>query len=432
MSDKQSADCKLCALLWDESFLWGLMSWKALRQSGLPFDLVRSEEIRAGALSPYAMIFVPGGWAAAKVSALGKAGLAEIRRFVQNGGSYLGICGGAGLATDSHLGLLPVYRTPNACRVPSFSGPIRLTLADHPIWNNVTTPVFHAWWPPQLDVATEKDFRILARYDQALPQAMSADILVENAQKTGWADLEKQYGIFLNPERLKGEPAVVEGLYGRGKVVLSLVHFDTLNDPNGAMVLQNLWRYLIDEAHCGLRIKPPPSADVPREKDFFPFTDILDDIARTVTRLIDEGERLHLWRRRNELLLQWRRGIRGMEYSTLSAMTQDIAQRLSVHHKSVTGPINPPAWPDQAHLKQSLEHIGKLLHAFADESVQLLRLEQAFLTGPAATPDPCWNEKIHRLRKVLFGEARHFGGTFKPLIDALDRLLYRLLKSDSL
>lgn len=428
MSDVQSADCKPCALLWDESYLWGLMAWKALRQSDLPFDLVRSEEIRAGALSSYAMIFVPGGWAAAKVSALGKAGLTEIRRFVQDGGSYLGICGGAGLATDSHLGLLPVYRTPNLDRVPSFSGPIRLTLSDHPIWNNVPTPVFHAWWPPQLDATIEKDFRILARYDEALPQAMSADILVADGRKTGWAKLEKAYGILLDPDRLKGEPAVVEGLYGRGKVVLSLVHFDTPNDPNSARVLKNLWRYLIDEAHCILRINPPFSADVPCGTNIFPFADILDDIARTVSHLIAEGERRHFWRRRNELLLQWRRGIRGMEYSTLCAMTQDIAQRLSVHNES----FKSPAWPDQAHLKQSLEQIGKRLHEFADESIPLLRLEHAFVTGADATREPCRDEKINRLREVLFGASRQFGGKFKILIDALDYLLYRLLKSDSL
>ncbi|MGA3206366.1 MAG: hypothetical protein ABSE05_00905 [Syntrophales bacterium] len=36
---------KACALLWDESFAWGLMARKALTEACLPFDLLRSEEI---------------------------------------------------------------------------------------------------------------------------------------------------------------------------------------------------------------------------------------------------------------------------------------------------------------------------------------------------------------------------------------------------
>ncbi len=145
-----------CALLWDESFLWGLMAWRALREAGLPFDLIRSDDIRAGALSHYAMIFVPGGWASAKLRSLGEKGQAEIRSFVENGGSYLGICGGAGLATESGIGLLPVQRKATQERVPSFSGPIRLSTTDHIIWENIKSPVFSAWWPFQFHIADEK------------------------------------------------------------------------------------------------------------------------------------------------------------------------------------------------------------------------------------------------------------------------------------
>ena len=64
------------------------MAWRALREAGLPFDLIRSDDIRAGALSHYAMIFVPGGWASAKLRSLGEKGHAEICSFVENGGSY--------------------------------------------------------------------------------------------------------------------------------------------------------------------------------------------------------------------------------------------------------------------------------------------------------------------------------------------------------
>jgi len=68
-----------CALLWDESFLWVMMSWRALKAAGLPFDLLRSEDIRQVTLSRYRMIFVPGGWASNKINALGERGREEIR-----------------------------------------------------------------------------------------------------------------------------------------------------------------------------------------------------------------------------------------------------------------------------------------------------------------------------------------------------------------
>ncbi|PIW89550.1 MAG: hypothetical protein COZ93_04455, partial [Nitrospirae bacterium CG_4_8_14_3_um_filter_44_28] len=86
------------AFLRDESFLWGLMAYKALKANGLPFELIRAEDIKKGRLKNYAMLFVPGGWASNKIKALGGKGLSEIKKFVRSGGNYLGFCGGAGLA----------------------------------------------------------------------------------------------------------------------------------------------------------------------------------------------------------------------------------------------------------------------------------------------------------------------------------------------
>ncbi len=51
------------AFLWDESYLWGLMAFNALTHLDLPFDLIKAEDIRAGSLDNYRMLFVPGGWA---------------------------------------------------------------------------------------------------------------------------------------------------------------------------------------------------------------------------------------------------------------------------------------------------------------------------------------------------------------------------------
>ena len=80
------------------------------------------------------MLFVPGGWASNKLKALGDKGTAEIKKFVRNGGNYLGFCGGAGLATLDGMGLLDIKRMPTKQRVPSFNGRIHLNVNEHPVW----------------------------------------------------------------------------------------------------------------------------------------------------------------------------------------------------------------------------------------------------------------------------------------------------------
>ncbi|MFA5353660.1 MAG: BPL-N domain-containing protein, partial [Thermodesulfovibrionales bacterium] len=188
------------ALLWDESFLWGIMAFRALKASGIPFGVITAEEIRQGRLRDCRLLFVPGGWASNKLKALGEEGAAEIRRFVSEGGSYLGFCGGAGLSTQDGLGLVSVKRMPTKQRVPSFSGRINLNLNDHPLWNDIhASPVFHAWWPSQF-LIDDPAVRILATYGDPLPDAFSSDLNVGDMEKTtGWESLEEKYRINLDP-----------------------------------------------------------------------------------------------------------------------------------------------------------------------------------------------------------------------------------------
>ena len=56
-------------------------------------------EIRRGALDDYDILVMPGGAQDVQSYALGPAGKANIRSFVESGGGYLGICAGAYLAS---------------------------------------------------------------------------------------------------------------------------------------------------------------------------------------------------------------------------------------------------------------------------------------------------------------------------------------------
>ncbi|MHB8771223.1 MAG: BPL-N domain-containing protein [Syntrophales bacterium] len=427
-SDGEASPRKPCALLWDESFLWGVMARRALREAGLPFDLLRSGDVRGGALSRYRMLFVPGGWAGNKLGALGDRGCQEIRRFVAAGGSYLGICGGAGMATQTGLGLLPIRRKPSQERVPSFSGPILLSCDDHAIWRGIDSPRFCAWWPSQFQGA-DPCLRIPARYGEAQTGAFSSDIPAADGGAVGWPDLERRYGILLDPARLAGEPAVVEGTFGGGKVLLSLVHFDTPGDRPGAVVLRNLWQYLASSPPSPPRIdgeagRNGASAALPPH-----CVDTLEEIQRAVRELIDVGSRNFLWYWRNPLILQWRRGVRGLEYATLAVMAGEIARCLGRPGVAPGDRSLLPDGLDPVCLTEELREIRELLTPFCKQAGRLLVRERfSLMTGPLS-PVECADGEIGRLRQKLFGQAMSHGGLFKGLIDRMDSLLYRLFRS---
>jgi putative intracellular protease/amidase len=419
-----------CALLWDESHLWGVMARRALGEAGLPYDLLRSEDIRGGALSRYRMIFVPGGWASNKLGALGQEGSEEIRRFVAVGGCYLGICGGAGMATEGGLGLLPVRRRPSKERVPSFSGPIRLSCGEHALWQDIETSVFSAWWPSQFLVA-DRDVRVLARYEEAQADAFSSDFNVADGGVVGWPDLERRYGILLDPARLRGEPGVVEGSFGSGRVVLSLVHFDTPGDRSGAVVLRNLWRHLASCSPC----HPPTGGgvergaslrDVPQEA-----LQSLEEIRAAVADLIAGGTRNFLWYWRNPLLLQWRRGVRGLEYSTLAVMVGEVVACLrSPDTLDPDGRRVLPRSIGPSRLREDLREIREQLVPFCEKAKRLLVRERLAMMAAPLSPVECADREISSLREELFASAMSHGGLFKGLIDRVDRLLYDLIRGE--
>jgi len=419
-----------CAFFWDESLVWGLMALQALTDTGLPFDIVTASDIRRGKLKRYRMIFVPGGWASDKLDALGKEGRENIRRFIEQGGSYLGICGGAGLASKDGLGLLPIDRKPTAERVPSFSGGIRLACKEHAIWSGIDVPDFHAWWPSQLQI-TAGDIDILAVYESPRTGAFTSDISVELGEAIGWPELEHRYGILLNPARLRGEPAVIADCCGQGKVILSLIHFDTPGDRNGAMVLRNLWNHLA--SHVPLLHQEnrelPTSESVPKPSPEILLT--MEEIQGAVEGFVEFGVRNFLWHRRNPLLLRWRRGVRGMEYSTLMAMTREMLAYVAMpRHDSDRASNRQSGCMTELQMKEALVDIKGKLIPFIEKAKRLLVREWFYMQSSCLSPLNSKDVEINRLRQELFASAMSHGGEFKCLIDAVDRLLLRLIKEN--
>lgn len=389
------------------------MAYKALQANGLAFDLVRSEDVRKGRLAGYRFLFVPGGWASNKLKVLGDAGIEEIRRFVRGGGGYVGLCGGAGLATQEGIGLLPVKRRPTKERVPSFSGPIKLNLFRHDIWEGVSESVFHAWWPSQFVV--DGDVAMPATYGGAMPGAFSSDLNVGDTETHGdWAEMERRYGINLDPRRLLNEPALVEGRFGAGTVLLSLVHFDTPGDASGASVLRNIWRYF--KADCGNQNAGPAILDEGRSASYemhHASATPDDAFLSEVSDLIDLGQRNFLWFWRNPLLLQWRRGVRGLEYCTLYIIVKEIAEVMAKQGRR----------PDAAGVRGRLEKVGE----FVSKAKRLLVRERSAMQNAHMTYERCDDPAVQALRDELFARAKSHGGLFKEVLDGLDQVLFDAL-----
>ena len=89
----------------------GTLFWAEIfhRSPEVELTLLDGEAIRAGKLKGLDLLMIPGGGSDLQCQVLGDAGLAEIRRFVAEGGAYLGVCAGCYCALDmpGRLALIP-------------------------------------------------------------------------------------------------------------------------------------------------------------------------------------------------------------------------------------------------------------------------------------------------------------------------------------
>ncbi len=72
------------------------------------WEQVSPADVRTGALEPFDVVVFPGGRGSRQLAALGGDGKRAVRDYVERGGGYVGICGGAFLATHRYLGLVDI------------------------------------------------------------------------------------------------------------------------------------------------------------------------------------------------------------------------------------------------------------------------------------------------------------------------------------
>ncbi len=418
---------KAVAILWDQSFLWGLFLYDALYEGDVSFDIVNSGEIRAGALKKYKLLIVPGGWASQKIELLGDRGASLIRDFIYNGGRYIGFCGGAGMVLTGRnsLGIVPVGRLPLEERLPSASGQVLIEWQDdrNGLFSKGQTLKTSIWWPAQFKIPEEEPVNILATYCGLGDDFWVSDIVFRdsNIDDIDINGLEKLYGINLDPFKfLLGRPAVIEYVFGKGKLFLSYPHLETPGNLDSRNFLFKLVNQYISESCC----KPELSDDCTIIKSpILPsHVERIRKVKARVEELVDYGMSHFLWYWRTPWLLGWRRGIRGLEYSMLFTVLTFLYrafQALSVHEKRGK---SDGFWNDRLNMLDSM--IGE----FCEKAFRLVKYERFASMKQVLPKLGEVNDQIDPLRKHLFGSGMNHGGICREIFNILDDCLFHTIK----
>ena len=230
----------------------------------------------------------------------------------------MGFCGGAGLALSSPPAfyLTPIRRMPLSERLPSASGEIHVSGAlSHPAWQNIPPEILvSVWWPSQFLLESDSEVSCLASYSTPGAGFQVADLRVSDVDESAWGELEKAYGINLDPARIKGHPAIIEVGKGKGRLVLSYAHLETPGDSWGNRLFFNILNYLNDSSAITTHRELPGAQYFhARQGIRYPSSGVLK-AKQAAADLIAFGEANLLWNWRKPWLLNWRRGIRGLEY----------------------------------------------------------------------------------------------------------------------
>jgi len=385
------------ALLVSDSHLWGLWTFKALKKAEISFQPLLYSDINERFLEEYKALFVPGGWSKNKLEGLSEEQREIVREFVRRGGLYVGICGGASLAGMEELGIASIRRISK--RVPSYSGPCKVKLEkEYPLFQGIK-PYFFLWFPPEFELLSS-EIKVLASFEAPEKGAYVSDLAFEDFKD--YLDFfEEKYGIPLNPSRMKGKPLVFEESYGYGKVILSLIHFDTPNCQNGLKFLKNLAEhYELPKGGGTLKI-------VSQKKRLQRKFEIkFDKCYKEAFSLFDFGIRNFLFHKRYPYFYQWRRGIRGLELLNLIYLFEEIIYLL--HHVELK--------------KETLDYlseISKCIEELIHKVLYALKLDYMKERGIKI--------KEKGILKEVFGEnKKSYGGEYKRLINLLEEVLVRL------
>ena len=191
--------------------------------AAFPID---AEMIRKGGLAQADLIIMPGGYSVTEAKTLGKEGREAVRKFIREGGGWIGTCAGAFIACDStsdHPDMLGIVPYTTWC--PDGQADLKIKFTEHAglIYQktNSTHRVQYSGGPVMVPRKPDADqkFKTVAVYN--------ANIQVEDQVKR---------------QSMAGGAAMVAGTYGRGRVFVSAVHPEV--DPDDHDILRGAFKFV--------------------------------------------------------------------------------------------------------------------------------------------------------------------------------------------
>ncbi len=407
----------MIGVLWDDSHLWGYLLLNALESAGLPFCLLKAQDINQS-LTGCKLLLTPGGAARQKALSLGRAGKKAVLNFVANGGFYVGFCGGAGLALsgwEGALGLCPWGRASlhvangekNAAEKQAEH--LQHLLSGH-VWLNRTrhdgsarlngggkaeSLLAPVWWPSRFEEDTAGDVRVLARYQSAGPDFFVADIPYASLPEGTLTDWENLFGVRLVPSFFDAKPCVIEGDYGKGHYLLSYSHLETPASPAA-----NAWLWEILGAG---NLPPLPLWDPGKAETIWDAPE-LNWAQEKLDTLLNLGLESGLFFPRASWLLGWKTGVPGPAFNGLRLA-------LAYARGHVPSPQKRAAWE-----KNKVEFTQKATLFFEGATSWLLARR---LVDAVADPAFLSPKLLDGQKQSLFGAPMQSGG----LVHALQMIL---------
>ncbi len=403
----------MIAILWDSSHVWGYLLLHAVRSAGVPFRILKASEIPQTGI-PCKLFLVPGGPARGKMQALAPQGMEAVRRFVENGGRYLGFCGGAGIALDGGIGLCPWKRESMTDRLQHLvSGSLCCDIAGDPL----TPPslagrqaLLPVWWPGRFDEASRHGgVRVLARYRAPGPDLHVADMPYASMPDDILDEWRDMYGVSLRPSLLDGMPCVIAGARGRGEWLLSYSHLET---PGGGIFADSgTWfLHLLRQWAGG---EPAAACLPPLEPDSLPplWEDpVLSQARQSLAGLFALGQELGLLFPRTGWLQGWRPGVPGPQLNSLR-LALAMTPSLEPQDKCLA------AWRSR---KEGFSRLAPLFFQGARSWLLARRLADTLAdSAPGMLP----RELLFGQREALFGSPMTGGGLCGQLLDMLESAL---------
>ena len=181
-------------------------------------DFLDAADVQAGKLGGYDVLVMPGGSGYDRYSQLREEGFEKIRKYIREGGSYCGICAGIAMALNDpkRLRLIPYTREKNPLR-GGFSAAVMFNARAEALFGIPAGTRYFRYHdgpiPAKGDPVPDSEYEVLATFESHVMQK----------------------GKSVTP--MYGMPAVIYGRYGKGKVLVSVMHpeyFPSTHDVLGA------------------------------------------------------------------------------------------------------------------------------------------------------------------------------------------------------